>query len=184
MASGKEILKKDSIKGGKGKRVKKPVKSGSRSYAEENLSSSSEVQEGFFTYWLGLSSGKNIRTGFDIISISKEGISKNSIDRLTTHLGITKKSMAEDILGISVKTLERKSSKEKLDKRSSSHAVEIARLMQHAYMVFRDEESVKKWLNMENRALNFKKPVSLLDTLTGLSLVNDILGRIEEGVYS
>jgi uncharacterized protein (DUF2384 family) len=28
------------------------------------------------------------------------------------------------------------------------------------------------------------KPVELLDTLSGLVLVDDVLGRIEEGVYS
>jgi uncharacterized protein (DUF2384 family) len=28
------------------------------------------------------------------------------------------------------------------------------------------------------------KPVALFDTMTGLNMVNDILGRIEEGVYS
>ena len=28
------------------------------------------------------------------------------------------------------------------------------------------------------------KPIQLFSTLTGLNLVNDVLGRIEEGVYS
>jgi len=62
--------------------------------------------------------------------------------------------------------------------------VEIAKLLQHAYEVFRDEEKVKRWLNKENRALNNLKPVELFDTLSGLRLVDNILVRIEEGVYS
>ena len=49
---------------------------------------------------------------------------------------------------------------------------------------FEDEEKVKHWVNKENRALNGMKPVSLFSTLTGLNMVNDVLGRIEEGVYS
>jgi putative toxin-antitoxin system antitoxin component (TIGR02293 family) len=92
--------------------------------------------------------------------------------------------MAEEILDVSVKTLERKGIEEKLDKRTSSHAVEIARLLQHAYEVFENEEKVKSWMNKENRALNNMKPVQLLETMTGINMVNDILGRIEEGVYS
>jgi len=79
--------------------------------------------------------------------------------------------------------MERKEDKEKLNRKISSHAIEIAKLVQHAYTVFRDEEKVKRWLNRENRALNNMKPVELLDTLSGLILVDDVLGRIEEGVY-
>ena len=62
--------------------------------------------------------------------------------------------------------------------------LEIAKVVQHAYEVFRDEEKVKVWINRENKALNNMKPVQIFDTLSGLNMVNDILGRIEEGVYS
>ena len=79
--------------------------------------------------------------------------------------------------------MERKEDHEKLNRKISSHALEIAKLVQHAYTVFRNEEKMKRWLNRENRALNNMKPVELLDTLSGLNLVDDLLGRIEEGVY-
>ena len=80
--------------------------------------------------------------------------------------------------------MERKGPKEKLDRRTSSHALEIAKLLQHAFEVFEDEEKVKRWINKEHKALNGMKPVILFSTLTGINMVNDILGRIEEGVYS
>jgi putative toxin-antitoxin system antitoxin component (TIGR02293 family) len=101
-----------------------------------------------------------------------------------SSIGISRKDIAEDIFNISVKTLERKDTKAKLDKKTSSHAVEIAKVLQHAYDVFRDKDKLKRWLNAENKALNNLKPVTLFDTLSGLTLVNDVLGRIEEGVYS
>jgi len=138
------------------------------------------------TYWLG---GKRmlknpIRSDFDLFLTSAEGIPKSSVDELASHLGVSRKSMAEDILDLSVKTLERKAPADKLDKRTSSHALEIAKVMQHAYEVFEDPEKIKRWINKENRALNGMKPIRLFDTLTGLVMVNDILGRIEHGVYS
>jgi putative toxin-antitoxin system antitoxin component (TIGR02293 family) len=136
------------------------------------------------SYWLGSSFTSKMGSDFDVIEIGREGITKASIDYLTTHMGITRKTMAEDVLGMSVKTLERKTPKEKLDKQASSHAIEIAKVMQHAYDVFGDEEKVKRWMNKENRALNHLKPVMILGTLTGINMVNDILGRIQEGVYS
>ncbi len=153
--------------------------------ATSTLKAVSQKSDRATIYWLG---GEKIhsviRSDFDLINAGSKGIPKASVDELAAHLGISRKSMAEDIFDLSVKTLERKSSSEKLDKRTSSHALEIAKVIQHAYEVFEDEEKLRRWINKENRALNGMKPLALFDTLTGLNMVNDILGRIEEGVYS
>ena len=136
-------------------------------------------------HWLGGASlMMPINSEFDLITVGEKGVSKASIDELGNYLGISRKSLAEDIFDLSVKTLERKGAKEKLDKRTSAHALEIAKVLQHAFEVFEDEEKVKRWINKEHKALNGLKPVALFSTLTGLNMVNDILGRIEEGVYS
>jgi putative toxin-antitoxin system antitoxin component (TIGR02293 family) len=127
---------------------------------------------------------KKITSDFDIINLGFSGITKAAINTLAQHLGISRKFIAEDIFDISVKTFERKEDSGKLDRKTSSHALEIAKVLQHAYEVFRDEEKVKRWFNRENKALNNFKPVELFNTLSGLSMVNDILGRIQEGVYS
>jgi len=139
-----------------------------------------------FTYWLGmpLTTAKTMLSDFDFVKLSAVGITKSSLNTLASHIGISRKNMAEDIFDVSVKTLERKDSNTRLDKKTSSHALEIAKVVQHAYEVFRDEEKVKLWINRENKALNNMKPVQIFDTLSGLNMVNDILGRIEEGVYS
>ena len=139
-----------------------------------------------FTHWLG---GENvikqpIRSDFDIISLSNDGITKASLDALIGHLGISKKAFSENILDASVKTLERKKSTDKLDKRTSSHIIEIAKVVEHAFEVFGDEKKVISWLNTPNRALNNTKPVDLFYLSTGLHMVNNILGRIEHGIFS
>ena len=137
-------------------------------------------------YWLGIGNTdlSKIQTEFDLMELGNRGVSKDSLEKVIEHLGLSKRMMAEDILDISVKTLERKDLHEKLDKRSSSHIIEIAKLIQHAYLVFKDKAKVKWWMNRENDALEKKKPVSLMHSLTGINLINDLLGRIEEGVYS
>jgi len=56
--------------------------------------------------------------------------------------------------------------------------------MRHTFKVFGDEEKAKSWLNTPNRGLNNIKPIDLFYLSTGLGMVNDILGRIEHGVYS
>ncbi len=127
---------------------------------------------------------KPIRSEFDLIALSNEGITKASLDTLISHLGISKKAFSENILDASVKTLERKKSTDKLDKRTSSQVIEIAKVVEHAFAVFENAEKVKSWLNAPNRALNNIKPIDLFYIPTGLNMVNDVLGRIEDGVYS
>jgi putative toxin-antitoxin system antitoxin component (TIGR02293 family) len=152
----------------------------------KHVKSPSKKESHTITRWLGGAQlvSSSIKSDFDIINAGSEGISKSSVDALANYLGISRKSMAEDIFDLSVKTLERKAPADKMDKRTSSHALEIAKVMQHAFEVFEDEEKLKHWVNKENKALNGTKPVLLFSTLTGLNMVNDVLGRIEEGIYS
>jgi putative toxin-antitoxin system antitoxin component (TIGR02293 family) len=136
--------------------------------------------------WLGGNNKvkRNILSDFDVLSLGESGISKASAEYLALQLGLTRKAFAEEILDMSIKTLERKKPADKLDRRISSHMLEIAKIMVHALAVFEDADKLKRWLHKENKALNNMKPVQLFSTLTGLNLVNDVLGRIEEGVYS
>ncbi len=127
---------------------------------------------------------ERIDSSFDLIALSNSGISKASVEALIGHIGISKKSFVEDILHLSVKTLERKKHDDKLDKYASSHVIEIGKIVEHAFEVFGDEEKVQRWLSAPNRALNNMRPLSLFYIPTGLAMVDDILGRIEEGVYS
>ena len=121
---------------------------------------------------------------FDLIELSNQGLTKASVEALISHMGMTKKNFAEDILNFSVKTLERKKSDDKLDKYASSHVIEVAKVVKHAYEVFEDEAKVQRWLNAPNSALNQMKPIELFYLPTGLAMVDNILGRIEEGIYS
>lgn len=127
---------------------------------------------------------KPVLSGFDLIALSNEGVTRKAIESLAQYIGVSQKTFAENILNISVKTVERKKPTDKLDKKISSHIIEVAKVIQHARKVFEDNDKVVSWFNKPNRALNQKQPADLLDTFTGLQMVDDILGRIEEGVYS
>ncbi|OKS85036.1 type II RES/Xre toxin-antitoxin system antitoxin [Mucilaginibacter polytrichastri] len=127
---------------------------------------------------------EKIGSAFDLITLSNKGIKKASLDALVGHMGMTKKNFAEDILNLSVKTLERKKGDDLLDRQTSSHVIEVAKVVKHAFDVFEDEAKVQKWLSTPNRALNQMKPLDLFYMPTGLGLVDNVLGRIEEGVYS
>lgn len=125
-----------------------------------------------------------IKSGFDLITLGNEGITKASLYSLIDHMGMSKKAFAENILNLSVKTIERKKSDDRLDRHTSSHVIEIAKVVSHSFAVFGTEEKVQRWLNSPNKALNNMKPVDLFFIPTGLGMVEKVLGRIEEGVYS
>lgn len=125
-----------------------------------------------------------IKSTFDLITLSNKGIKKASLDALIGHMGMTKKNFIENILNVSVKTIERKKSTDLLDPFTSSHIIEVAKVVEHTFEVFEAEEKVKKWLNTPSSALNKMKPIDLFYIPTGLAMVDHVLGRIEEGVYT
>ena len=125
-----------------------------------------------------------IHNYYDLILLSRTGITKASAESVISFTGMSKKSFVEDILQISIKTLERKEDDDKLDKRTSSLVIEVARVLEHTYQVFGDKEKVQRWLAKPNHALHGESPLSLFSTPTGIGMVVDVLTRIEEGVYS
>lgn len=126
----------------------------------------------------------DLSTDFDLIALSQQGITKASLESLIAYIGISKKTFIENILDLSVKTIERKKNNDLLGQHISSHILEIAKVVAHAFSVFEDEKKVQKWLITPNRALNNTQPIDLFMMPTGLNMVDQILGRIEEGVYS
>ncbi|MEJ7559330.1 MAG: antitoxin Xre/MbcA/ParS toxin-binding domain-containing protein [Pedobacter sp.] len=126
----------------------------------------------------------SIKNYYDLILLARAGISKASAESVISFTGMSKKSFVEDILNLSIKTLERKHADDKLDKRTSSLVIEVARVLEHTYQVFDSRERVQRWLSKPNNALHGETPLSLFFTPTGIGMVEDVLTRIEEGVYS
>lgn len=56
--------------------------------------------------------------------------------------------------------------------------------LDHARAVFDDERDTVAWMSAPNDALSGESPLSLLDTDAGVRLVEEVLTRIEFGVYS
>jgi len=58
------------------------------------------------------------------------------------------------------------------------------RIVERASEILGGQEEALRWLNAPNRALGGQPPTVLLETDHGLQQVEEILGRIEHGVYS
>lgn len=67
---------------------------------------------------------------------------------------------------------------------ASERLLLLEQLARHGESVFEDAGVFARWLRRPLRVLGSHAPLDLMDTSTGLTLVDTILGRIEYGVYS
>lgn len=65
----------------------------------------------------------------------------------------------------------------------SDRTAQLIRVYRRCRDVFKDDKKVSVWLKSPNYALGNVSPVSLLDTIPGIEIVLDELGRIEHGVF-
>jgi putative toxin-antitoxin system antitoxin component (TIGR02293 family) len=87
-------------------------------------------------------------------------------------------------LGISKATLHRRKASGKLDPAESDRVVRFARLMGKAVEVLQSEHHARQWLTSPQFGLGGAVPLDYADTEVGAREVEDLLGRIEYGVYS
>ncbi len=120
---------------------------------------------------------------FDFLTASDKGITKQSLINLADIMDIPMKDIAI-LLNVSYKTLGRKQNTDILDSLVSSLSIEIANTIANGLSVFEEADKLNRWLQKENRALNGKKPIELLSTPTGIKMVNRVLSRMEEGIYT
>ena len=59
-----------------------------------------------------------------------------------------------------------------------------SQVLDHAGAVFDDDQDAAAWLSMPNHALSGDTPLSLMDTDAGVRQVDDVLTRIEFGVFA
>lgn len=92
----------------------------------------------------------------------------------------------DEILSIVVpkRTLARRKQEGKLSPKESDIVTRLIRVLDFAQSVFENPEKTKAWFHRPNKSLEGKKPVELLKTETGSSIVEDVLGRIAHGIYS
>lgn len=114
------------------------------------------------------------RTGIDAV------VAKRAVEAFQLS---ARQTMA--ILGTSQRTLARRlQKKEPLGPVESDRLVRFLRVAAHAEKVLEGRDRAVDWLKSPNRALGGKVPMELLDTDAGTEQVEEVLLRIDYGVYS
>lgn len=125
---------------------------------------------------------KDLNSRIDFVRLSRDGISMRTLKKILKFLSLSIKEISE-ILPISERQLTRYKDNHILRKDISSHLIQLVELFEKGHEIF-GKGKFDIWIRSENRVLGNNKPIELLDTPIGIQMVNDILGRIEHGVYS
>src|SRR6266699_7124099 len=87
-------------------------------------------------------------------------------------------------LSISRSTLQRRRTAGRLSPDESDKVMRFSRLLEHATNVFGDIEKARAWLKFPQHGLGGAVPLDYAETEIGAREVDNLLGRIDYGVYS
>lgn len=119
----------------------------------------------------------------DLIGVIKGGLSIGVFRALAEALEVSDAALA-DLAGISGTTLTRRKRAGQFTPSESERVLRIATLLERSTQVFGEVRSAAEWLKTPNLSLGNVAPLSYADTEIGAREVENLLGRIDYGVYS
>ena len=130
-----------------------------------------------------LKRGHGVTAVHQHIARIQAGLSYRAVENLQRALHIPLETMAS-VLGMSRATLHRRKNQGKIDRNESERLVRYQRLLEKADGVFGDVASAREWLTHKQPGLGGAVPLDFARTEIGAREVENLLGRIEYGVYS
>ena len=98
------------------------------------------------------------------------------------EVGINKNIYAE-LLNVNLRTLNRYiSSETSLDFDKKEKAIRLNNLFKHGILVFGSKDLFSTWLFETNIYLN-SAPISFLSVISGIEIIDNLLGKIDYGVF-
>lgn len=123
------------------------------------------------------------RTAGGLRDAVRNGLPFSALEAITASLQLTLLE-AGPILGIPLRTIARRKESGQLAPEESDRLFRLARTAAQTVDVLGDLERARIWLKTPNRALGGEKPLGLLDTDIGTRQVEEVLMRVNYGVFS
>ena len=119
-----------------------------------------------------------------LVQAISNGFSFVTLERVRKETGLPMEQLAVSI-GLSPRTLTRRKKEKKLSASESDRLVTVSRLLTQAVELFEgDKEKALRWFMQSNRALGKLTPLEMAGTETGAREVENLIGRLEHGVFS
>jgi putative toxin-antitoxin system antitoxin component (TIGR02293 family) len=113
----------------------------------------------------------------------RAGLSFRAVENLQKALDLPAEKLAA-VLGMSRATLHRRKLQGRIDPSESERVARYQRLLARATQLFGDAESARQWLRLPQRGLGGAVPIEFAASEIGAREVENLLGRLEFGVYS
>ena len=133
--------------------------------------------------YFGEGNAPPLRSVFDLIEVSRTGLSKKAVANMARHLSIPRSDLFI-ILHISIRTWQRYASDKLLPQEVTEKALQVANLYVQGEAVFGEAWRFQGWMNYPSPIFGGKKPIELLDSRFGFQAVHDELVRIDYGVLA
>jgi len=119
-----------------------------------------------------------------LIGQVRGGFSFRVLERFQKTSGLTLETIAR-VVEIPPRTLIRRQASGKLTKPESERLLRLSLVFEKAVNLFEgDAESARAWLSRSNKALGGETPLSAVETEIGAREVEDLIGRLEHGVFA
>ena len=119
----------------------------------------------------------------DLIRQIQKGLRFTELETLQSTIDLPFEQLAAKLC-ISRSTLHRRKAAGRLSPDESDKVMRLSRLLDHAAKVFGDVEKARTWLKFPQVGLGGAIPLDYAQTEVGAREVDDLLGRIDYGVYS
>lgn len=119
----------------------------------------------------------------DLIRLLRRGLPVSAFETLQAEIGVSAQTLARTT-HIATRTLSRRKREGHLDTDESERLFRIGALFDRAVEVLGGKEAARKWFKTPLRALAGQSPLEYADTEPGAREVEDLLGRVEHGVFS
>jgi putative toxin-antitoxin system antitoxin component (TIGR02293 family) len=116
----------------------------------------------------------------DFLVGARKGIQKSTLLSIARESGLTLKELSS-YLRISTRSIQEKDPSQYIAPGPSERALYIAKLFKSGSDLFGSMDKFHHWLNIENAVMGGEKPISYLDTFSGIQLVMDELNAIDYG---
>ena len=119
----------------------------------------------------------------ELIRRIQKGLRFSELETLQNSMEMPFEQLAAK-LSISRSTLQRRKAIGRLSPDESDKVMRFSRLLEHATNVFGDIEKARAWLKFPQHGLGGAVPLDYAETEVGAREVDNLLGRIDYGVYS
>jgi putative toxin-antitoxin system antitoxin component (TIGR02293 family) len=128
--------------------------------------------------------GVNVKNTVDLIEKINSGLPYRAFEKLQSEIGIPSKELAK-IVQIAPRTLTRRKTAKRFQPDESDRILRASRVYDRALDLFDgDREEARVWLISPRQTFNGSSPLEFAITEVGAREVEDLIARLERGVFT